>query len=171
MLFCSQGIAQNRYLPTGHQLWSLYDEWDPNPPCYTRSCFANPDTVSYNTTFHQQVSDVFDSTRVSPKRTLAVWASFGNPSDNQVSHVLVTDGIKPLFLGPHGCRDYVSCSSGLTLRFVFFGGNDFVLIIAERNRTYAVTKKNLTVTSCLCAISISQLILGLCTVAYMEPCS
>ena len=57
-LSLSEGTAQNRYLPVGYQLWWLYGEWDSNPPCHTRSRFTDPDTVSYNTTFHQRVSVV-----------------------------------------------------------------------------------------------------------------
>jgi len=36
----------------------------------------------------------------------------------------------------------------LTLRSVFFGRDRFMLITTERNRIYAVTKKNRMVTSC-----------------------
>jgi hypothetical protein len=28
----SEGMAQNRYLPIGYQLWVLYGEWDCNLP-------------------------------------------------------------------------------------------------------------------------------------------
>ena len=49
----------------------------------------------------------------------------------------------------------------LTLRSVFLGGGGFALITVEWDRIYAVTRKNRIIASCLSAISISQLILGL----------
>ena len=54
----------------------------------------------------------------------------------------------------------------LTLGFVFFYRDDFVLITAERNRVYAVTRKNRIIASCLGATTISQFILGLYLTAY-----
>ena len=55
----------------------------------------------------------------------------------------------------------------LTLRSVFFYRDSFVLIMAERNRVYAVTGKNRIIASCLGAITISQFILGIYLYAYV----
>jgi len=49
----------------------------------------------------------------------------------------------------------------LTLRSVFFDSNSFVLIAAERNRIYAVTRKNQIIASCFSVITILQFCLGL----------
>ena len=49
----------------------------------------------------------------------------------------------------------------LTLRSVLFVRDRFVLITTERNRIYAVTKKNRVVTSCFGVITISEFVLGL----------
>ena len=54
----------------------------------------------------------------------------------------------------------------LTLRSVFFGRDGFMLITAERNRIYAITRKNRIITSCFGVITISQFILGLYIIAY-----
>ena len=48
----------------------------------------------------------------------------------------------------------------LTLRSVFSGRNDFMLIATERSRVYAVTNKNRIITLCLGIITIAQLIVG-----------
>jgi hypothetical protein len=54
----------------------------------------------------------------------------------------------------------------LTLRSVFIGSNCSVLITTERNRIYAVTRKNRIILSCFSVITISQFALGLYGVAY-----
>ena len=57
----------------------------------------------------------------------------------------------------------------LTLRSVFFVFNrdGFMLITAERNRIYAITRKNRIITSLFCVITISQFILGLYLTVYV----
>jgi len=52
----------------------------------------------------------------------------------------------------------------LTLRSVF--GNSFMLIAAERNRVYAVTRENQIIASCFGVITILQFCLGLYKTAY-----
>ena len=53
-------MAQNRYLPVIYQIWLLYNWWGHNLPLPHEIVPANPDTTSYNTAFHQRVSDFFD---------------------------------------------------------------------------------------------------------------
>ena len=54
----------------------------------------------------------------------------------------------------------------LTLRSVLFGIGVSMLITTERNRIYAITRKNRIITSCFGVITISQFILGLYLIAY-----
>ena len=56
----SDVMAQNRYLPVIYQIWLLYNWWGHNLPLPHEIVPTNPDTTSYNTTFHQRVSDVSD---------------------------------------------------------------------------------------------------------------
>ena len=55
----------------------------------------------------------------------------------------------------------------LTLRSVLFGMDVSMLITAERNRIYAITRKNRIITSLFCVITISQFILGLYLAVYV----
>ena len=49
----------------------------------------------------------------------------------------------------------------LTLRFVPLTRDGLVLILIERDRIYAVTYKDRTITSCFCVITVSQFVFGL----------
>ena len=49
----------------------------------------------------------------------------------------------------------------LTLRSDFFGIDGFMLITAEQNRIYAVTRKSRMIASCFAVITVLQFILGL----------
>ena len=104
-------------------------------PCHTRPSFANPGTASYNTIFHQEVSHVFGwgvqlKTCV-PKRTLAVRASFVNPSNRRFTHACYRCD-KTVFLEVLATVvPTLLAQVVLTLRLVFFCGNGLVLIVAE----------------------------------------
>jgi hypothetical protein len=52
------------------------------------------------------------------------------------------------------------------LRLVFLGSGCSVLMVTERHRIYAVTRRNRTIVSCLGVITISQFALGLYATAY-----
>jgi len=54
----------------------------------------------------------------------------------------------------------------LTLRCVFFGRDELVLITTEWNRIYAITNKNPVITSCFSVIMVSQFILGLYLIVF-----
>ena len=54
----------------------------------------------------------------------------------------------------------------LTLRSDFFGSDGFMLIAAEQDRIYAVTRKSRMIASCFSVITISQFILGLYLSSY-----
>jgi len=54
----------------------------------------------------------------------------------------------------------------LTLRYAFLGSDCFVLITAELNRIYAVTRKDRTIASCFGVIAMAQFVLGLYMTAY-----
>ena len=168
--FFSEGIVQNRYFPIGYQLWWLYGEWGNNPPCHTRSRFTDPDTVSYNTTFHQRVSVVSRIwfyvcvAETGPSCMSIIWKPLEQPSFTRACYRCD----KTAFFQALVSTEILSVAQVvLTLRSVSFSRDGFILITAEWNRIYAITRKNWAITLCLCAITISQFILGLYITAYL----
>ena len=154
-----------------YQFWLLYGECDRDLPYHTKSCFANPGAVSYNTTFHQRVSDIVNwgicldvcVIETGPSCMSFVQQSFESPS---FTHPCCRCDKTAFFEALVTAEAVLVAQVVLTLRFVFFGRDGFILITTEWNRIYAVTNKNRMITSCFCVISISQFILGLYITSY-----
>jgi hypothetical protein len=125
-------MAQNRYFPIVYKIWFLYGEWDRNPPLLYELMVCQPGTVSFNTTFHQRVSDVSTGEfRLTLRRTLAVCVLFVHPSNYQVSHPCYRCEKTAFFEALMTVVNTSLAQVVLTLRSVFFDNDFSVLTAAE----------------------------------------
>ena len=127
-------------------------------------------TVSYNRTFHQEVSN-FSIREPGPTRVTETDPScmsvfrypFKPPS---FTHACYRCN-QTAFLGALATMIFTFLAQAvLTLRSVFLGSDCFVLIAVESNRIYAVTRKNRIIASCFGVIAMSQVVLGLYMTAF-----